>query len=97
MTKWSNEEVIHLTAMIDALGLANGIKEFRSEHPDRSYNACWSKYKRILSSTDEPNENLSNAATPVNDSIETVATVVKTEEVKTSFWSKICNFIRNLF
>lgn len=94
MTKWSNEEVIHLMAMIDALGLAQGIREFRNEHPDRSYDACWSKYKRELNTA---NEEISEAVTPVDDSIETEATVVKVEEVKLSFWTKFCNFIRNLF
>lgn len=90
MNKWTENESQTLVYCIETNGLSAGIKEFRESYPERSYNACYSKYNRIIAENEEIEANLDyDATTPVNE---------VNEEVKSySFWQRIKNFFKNLF
>lgn len=45
---WTPIEENFLMECCSELGMSEGIKRFLIEYPSRSYNSCYSKYKRIL-------------------------------------------------
>lgn len=87
MNKWTENESQTLVYCIETNGLSAGIKEFRELYPERSYNACYSKYNRIIAENEKIEADLDYDATePVNK-----------EEKRDSLWQKIKNFFKKLF
>lgn len=86
MAKWTDLETLELVSSVNSLGINNGIKSFRETHPDRSYNACYLKYKRVDVTTEieeiDP-----------NDCVE----VIIAEKDHISIFQKIIMFFKRLF
>lgn len=90
---WNDHEIEHLVTCIETLGMAQGIKAFRNDHPERSYNACYSKYSRVTS------DNITEETSDVGEipAVEVKITEAPVEENPVSFFTKIKMFFERLF